>query len=214
MNRLTATSSRNAAYRRLHASARAMGLDEGAYRARLESLTGKRSAKDLTDAELARVLDAFHVKQTTAHPHLAKTKALFIAAFNLGAFETGSDAALDAFAKRQTGKERLAWLTPAEANAVTEALKSICARHGFVVEGDGMEARKALLRAQWAKLASLGKIMVADEAGLDGWVSKNIAGRRESHRTLKRHQLDQAAIRLGRWIRVALLTAETAAAQA
>jgi phage gp16-like protein len=192
---------RHAAYRKLHAQARAMGLDEEAYRDRLAQLTGKRSAKELSDEELARALEAFHVKQTAAHPHTAKVKALFIAAYNLGAFANGSDGALDAFVKRQTGMDKLAWLTPSEANSVTEALKSICAREGFVVAGDGMDARRALLRAQWKKLGALGQTIVKDDFGLNGWVGRNIAGRKESHLTLKRHQLDAAAAKLGQWIR-------------
>jgi hypothetical protein len=195
------TSARVLAYRKLHALARNAGLDDDAYRDKLEAATGKRSAKDLTDAELDRALEMFHVKHSATHPHTAKAKALWIAAWNLGLLESGDDRALDAFAKRQTGTDRLAWLTPADANSVTEALKAMCARSGFVVPADGLEARKTLLRAQWKRLGDLGQTAVKDDWGLDGWVSKAVAGRKESHTTLKRHQLDQAAILLGRWIR-------------
>lgn len=202
---------RNAKLRRLHALAREQGLDDDAYRDLLERATGKRSAKELTDSGLDHALEMFHVKQTAAHPHIGKVKALFIAAYNLGAFESGTDAALDGFVKRQTGKERLTWLTPTEANAVTEALKAICAREGFVVPpGDGLEARKELLRAQWKKLGDLGQTMVKNDFGLDGWVSRAIAGRRESHTSLKRHQLDEANVKLGRWIRRVLTAARDA----
>jgi hypothetical protein len=206
-------SARVLAYRKLHALARNAGLDDDAYRDKLEAATGKRSAKDLTDAELDRALEMFHVKHSgalnqrsgsaskTTHPHTAKAKALWIAAWNLGLLESGDDRALDAFVKRQTGTDRLAWLTPADANSVTEALKAMCARSGFVVPADGLEARKTLLRAQWKRLGDLGQTAVKDDWGLDGWVSKAVAGRKESHTTLKRHQLDQAAILLGRWIR-------------
>jgi hypothetical protein len=191
---------RNSKLQRLHASVRQQGISEDDYRARLERQFGRRSAKDLTDLELEAAVKMFRVKHL--FPHMAKVKALFIAAYNLGAFDNGTDAALEAFVKRQTGKDRLNWLTPTEANSVVEALKAICARDGFVVpEGDGMEARKALLRAQWKRLGDLGQTSVRNDFGLDGWVSRYIAGRRESHLTLKRHQLDAANIRLGKWIR-------------
>ncbi len=193
-------SSRVLALRKLHVLAREVGLDDDAYRDRLERITGKRSAKELTDDELERAIAQFHVKPS-AHPHTAKTKALFIAAFNLGLFDNGSDRALDAFALRQTGKQRLAWLTPAEANKVTEALKAMLLRAGFDPPADGMEARRALLREQWKQLTEYGQTKVAGECGLDGWISHRIVPRADSHRNLKRQELDQAAIQLGRWIR-------------
>lgn len=197
---------RNSKLRRLHMLARQNGMNEDDYRDRLAQVTGKRSAKELTDAELDRAVEMFHVKQSAAHPHGRKVKALFIAAYNLGAFESGTDAAMDAFVKRQTGKERLNWLTPIEANSVIEALKAICAREGFATaDGDGMEARKALARAQWKKLGELGQTAIKNDFGLDGFVSRHIARRRESYVTLKRHQLDELNIRLGRWIRRALM---------
>lgn len=193
-------SSRLLGLRKLHVMAREAGLDDDAYRDRLERITGRRSAKELTDDELQRALSQFHVKPA-AHPHTAKCKALFIAAFNLGLFENGSDRALDTFALRQTGKERLAWLTPADANKVTEALKAILARAGFVPPDDGMEARRELLRVQWNVLTVYGQAKVPGDWGLDGWISHRIVPRADTVANLKRHELDQAAIQLGRWIR-------------
>src|SRR6185312_10298869 len=118
----------------------------------------KRSSKDLTDDELDRVLATFHVKQKANHSYTAKVKALWIALWNLGALEAGDDRALDAFVNRQTGKDRLGFITSAESNTITEALKAMCAREGFAIPANdpgGLEARKALLRAQWQKLATI-----------------------------------------------------------
>lgn len=195
-----ANSTRTLKLRKLHVLARDAGLGEDEYRDRLERATGKRSAGECDDAELDRVLASFHVKPAN-NPHTAKAKALFIAACNLGLFDNRTDHALDRFVERQTGKVKLAWLTPVEANKVTEALKGMLARVGFVPPDDGLEARKALLRAQWARLTELGETKVPHEWGLDGWISHRIVPRTDTHKNLKRHELDQAAIQLGRWIR-------------
>ena len=195
---------RNELLARLHGLARASGLDDVTYRDKLERLTGKRSAKELTDAELETAVDAFHVKQKANNPHTAKVKALWIAAYNLGAFERGHDAALDVFVKKQTGKESLAFVTPSESVRLVEALKAICEREGFLVPASdrgGLEPRRALLRAQWAKLAKLGAVAIADDAALDRYVTKRFLTFTGSVVHLTAAQLDAQARGFGAWIR-------------
>jgi phage gp16-like protein len=196
---------RNAMMRKLHAEARAQNLDEETYRDKLERITGKRSAKNCTDAELARAAEMFPVKHSSAHhPHHAKIKALWIAAWNLGGIESGSDDALDAFIVRQCGKERLTFVTPAEAASITEALKAILSRSGFVVpknDAGGMEARRCLIRAQWKRLAERGKVRIADDNALHNFVSRKYLECHGSLINLKRHQLDDCAKAFGRWLR-------------
>jgi hypothetical protein len=153
------------------------------------------------------------VKHSANFPYAAKIKALFIAAFNLGLFTTGTDLALDAFVKRQTGKDKLPFVTAADAGRVTEALKAMLAREGFVVpdnDAGGMEARKCLLRAQWKKLHAIGAVNLGVEDALDSWLSYRIVPHKASHRGLKRHELDQCAVQLGRWIRKAIAKAASA----
>ncbi len=196
---------RNAMIACLHQRKAKMGLDDETYRAKLEQLTGKRSAADLTDTELSLCLNNFHVKQS-AHvpPHHAKIKALYIAAFNLGAVLDGSDEALDAFVARQTGKLRLTFVAPGEAAAVTEALKAMLAREGLMLpagDRDGMEARRALLEAQWAKLHHLGAVQIADKNALENWAEKRFAHCHCALVNYKRQDLDAAARELGRWLR-------------
>ncbi len=205
-------SPRNDMLAKLHALKRMGGLSDDAYRDKLALHTGARSARELSDAELARVIPLFHVKQNANNPHTSKVKALWIAAFNLGAIENGRDAALDAFVKHQTGKERLAFVTAAEAVPVVEALKAILARQGFTVPAgtrDGLEARRALLLAQWKKLAKLGVVHIADDAALDAYVSHRFIPCKGSIVHLNREQADAAARALGRWIRATV--AESAA---
>ncbi|MGA7673524.1 MAG: phage protein GemA/Gp16 family protein [Rhizomicrobium sp.] len=199
-----ANSTRNLKLGKLHKLAKEAGLGEDAYRDKLELVTGARSARDLSDADLDKAISSFHVKQNVNHPHTSKVKALWIACWNLGAVENGRDVALDAFVRRQTGKERLAFLTPGEANKVTEALKAIAERDGFVVppnDAGGIFARRALLKAQWEKLAKLGAVKNAHHWALDGYVSHRFIPCHGSVINLNREQLDTAARVLGNWIR-------------
>ena len=188
----------------LHQAVKQIGLDEDDYRDKLEREFGVRSAKNLSDRQLEQALALFPVRRA-AHAHHGKIKALFIAAHNLGIIEAGTDAALDAFIKRQTGKQRLSFVTPAEANSVTEALKAMLGREGFTVpdvNDGGMEVRRTLLRAQWKKLYALKAVKVESPWALDKYVSAprylTFAG---SIIHLNKAQLDRCARDLGAWIR-------------
>jgi len=174
-----ARSPRHVLLGQVHAIATANGLDEDARRDKLEGLTGKRSAKDCSDDELRAFLKLFHAKQNPNKSYTGLTRALWISAYNLGLLDSGSDAALDAFVERQTGKANTKFLTSADSNKVTEALKAICARGGFVVPADGqggLKARRALVAAQWQRMGELGLLRVVDPKGwdsaLDAYVSK------------------------------------------
>lgn len=194
-------SARNRKLAALHTLKRQMALTDDLYRDKLEGITGQRSAKDCTDAQLNKALAMFHGKQKPNNPYTAKLKAFWIAAFNLGELADGGDPALDHFVLRQTGKERLAFITAAEANAVTEALKAICARAGFTPKGDGDDARRQLLEAQWARLAALGAVQIASPEALFGYVSKKYLACHGSTLNMDRAQLDDCARAFGRWIR-------------
>ena len=198
---------RNAMLGRLHQLKKLQGLDDDAYRDKLERLTGKRSATELSEEQLAAAVASFHGKHShSAHPHHAKVKALWIAAWNLGGLAHGDDAALDAFVARQTGKQRLAFITPPEANSVTEALKSICSRHGFEplnADPGGMENRRLLAKAQWQRLFELGAVRIADVSALENYAEKKYLSFHGGLIHLKRHQLDNLAKTLGSWIRKA-----------
>jgi phage gp16-like protein len=187
-------------------------LDDETYRDKLEQLTGKRSAALLSDTQLSLCLSAFHVKRS-AHPHHAKIKALYIAAHNLGLVD-GSDVALDTFVKRQTGIERLTFVAPGQAASVTEALKAILARAGFVVPANdpgGMEARKEMLRVQWKRLAELGVMRIAAIDALYEYVSRKYLTCHGTVNNLKRQDLDECARDFGRRIRRAQEKASNAA---
>jgi hypothetical protein len=192
---------RAAMMRTLHARLREAGVDDASYRDRLEREFNVRSAKDLDDKQLARAAQMFPVKQKANFPHTRKVKALWIALANLGAADP-QDTALDAFVMRQTGKQKLAFITPAEANSVTEALKDMLAREGFVPRGDACKVRNLLLEAQWKKLHALGAVYIDSNAALWAWLDKRYGGGRcGGHQDMTEEQLDEAAKALGRWIR-------------
>jgi hypothetical protein len=187
----------------VHKAAKLAGLDEDTYRDKLEQLTGKRSAKDCSDAELSLVLNNFHVKHTqTTHPHHTKIKALFIACYNLGIVETGTDAALDAFVSRQTGKLRLTFVTPAESAAVIEPLKDMLRREGVSdLDAGGIAVRASLCKAQWAKLFKLGAVRIESVWALDNWASRFFKVGTRSVDSFTARELDTLARRLGGWVR-------------
>lgn len=60
-----------------------------------------------------------------------KARAMWISLHQLGAIDDGSESALEAFASRQLGVERLQWADERQGFKLIEALKSIADRHGW-----------------------------------------------------------------------------------
>jgi phage gp16-like protein len=140
---------------RIHAMRREVpGLREDEdWRDMLERLTGSRSARGLTAVQATAVvseLKRLGAKGTPSRPRQAtsngrskaaskglsgtyapKLQALWIACWNLGLVEDASDAALNTFARRQTGLGHANWIRHHEhARAVIEALKAMTKRAG------------------------------------------------------------------------------------
>jgi len=127
----------------LHVAKRDLGLDDDTYRAVLERVTGKLSAKDLTEEERRAVADEFrrqgfkpssNTRRKALEGRFAKKlQALWIAGWNLGIVRNRDDKAMLAFVKRQTGVEHTRFLHHAEdAAKAIEALKAWLAREGGV----------------------------------------------------------------------------------
>lgn len=132
----------------LHATLREAGLtDEDAKRDLYYRITGKRSAKDMSDAErmavtaeLKRLYPALKKASRRADgrskltgKYAGKLQALWIAGWNLGVFKNRDDAALIKFVERQTGISHVRFLRyDSDAAKVIEALKAILAREGGV----------------------------------------------------------------------------------
>jgi hypothetical protein len=139
---------------KIHVGKKALGLDDGTYRALLLAVTGRESAADLDGPQRRRVIEAMKrdgafqgvndpwraVKAAIpAHRRDGESdqQALIRAAWRwLG--ENGAlrdpwwacDAGIDRFCRRVTGIATLRWLPPGAANKVVEALKAMIRRHG------------------------------------------------------------------------------------
>lgn len=121
----------------IHVAKKQLALSDESYRAILMRVTGRASSKDCTPAELETLVAEFKRLGWTSkarpnaysdRPYVRKVYALWKEAGVVGAVQNASKPALRAFTERQTGKEAVEFLTPAEANSVSEALKAMIAR--------------------------------------------------------------------------------------
>lgn len=118
---------------------RELALDDDMYRDMLEQTVGVRSAKNLGQWQLSKVLDhmkglGFKPKSSNKPkaraPEVAKIKAIWINMHKQGFVRNGSDAAIDAYVRRMTtaqngrGIDRAIWLKSHQASEVLESLKS------------------------------------------------------------------------------------------
>jgi phage gp16-like protein len=109
-----------------------LGLDDDAYRALLQRVTGKRSARSLSEGELGRVIDemrskGFTPKRSTARSDKRHVRLIFALWNELraaGKLREPERSALRSFVRRMTGVEDPEWLSPKQANVVIEALKA------------------------------------------------------------------------------------------
>lgn len=168
---------RRAAVVKVQIARRDLGLDEDTYRLVLERVTGKTSSTACTDAELGRVLDEFKARgwrpkvteggrakprpsRAADHPAAKKARALWLSLWHLGEVRDPSEAALESFARRQLGGERLQWADQARVYKLIEALKAMAERAGWsqdlagVAPPDHVRTLKGrLVSAQWSRLA-------------------------------------------------------------
>lgn len=132
----------------MHVAKKQLGLDDDTYRAKLRTITGKSSAKDMTETERQQVLAVFRNDGFAPAGGQAKSKgltgkyakklqALWIAGYNLGVVKDRRDAALLAFVKRQTGLDHTRFLHYADdGRAAVEALKGWLTRDAGVSFGN------------------------------------------------------------------------------
>jgi len=158
---------------KVHIAKKDLRLSDEHYRDVLERITGQRSAAGLSDAQLIAVLkhfegEGFKPKVITGaktatrsapqramgsgrrradHPVARKARALWISLHQLGVVENGSEAALEAFAKRQLGVDALQWADQSQAEPLIKGLKAMGERAGWSQKGslDEIKARLARL---------------------------------------------------------------------
>jgi len=166
---------RRAMLAKIHVGCKKLGMAEDDYRQILLEETGKISAGECGEAALEKVLRRFEAlgfkpmpKKGTAgaaqHPMARKARALWISLYHLGAVRNSSERALEAFAKRQLGCERLVWAKQSEAYRLIEALKAMAERHGWPqvdASGNNLSPRQlheSLCRAILWKLKGAGEV--------------------------------------------------------
>lgn len=113
---------------------RQLAMEDDAYRDLLMSVTCKNTTKVMRVWELENVVKrmvklGFRIKKRPSQRTQAqdvqskKIRALWLELAAVGLVRDASEAALAAYAKRQTGVEALQWLSSEQASRVIEALK-------------------------------------------------------------------------------------------
>lgn len=165
-----ATQHRRSMIAKINIAKMKLQMAEDDYRQGLLDATGKLSLKDCSDAQLERVIgwlkskgfQPLPGKAAAAHPMGRKARALWISLHHLGVVHNPSEQALEAFAKRQLGCERLVWAKQSDAFRLIEALKAMAERHGWKqTDPLGKPAGPALLQIHLCQ-AILGRIKDRD----------------------------------------------------
>jgi phage gp16-like protein len=127
---------------KIHVAKKQLCIADDDYRQIIFGATGKISSKDCSDTQLLRVIEALKSKGFAAlpvqgkarpadHPVAKKARAMWISLSHLGVVRNSSDAALEAFAKRQLGVARLQWADQSQGYILIEALKNMAEREGW-----------------------------------------------------------------------------------
>lgn len=150
-----------------------LAMDEDDYRQALLDQTGHLSLTECSERELVAMLDWLKSKgfkplpgkKAASHPMALKARALWISLYHLGVVHNRSDAALEAFAKRQLKCERLAWARQSDAFQLIEALKAMGSRNGWAQHGrasqkplDPLGLQRSLCAAILDKLKAAGHV--------------------------------------------------------
>lgn len=126
--------------RKIHVARKQLAMDEDDYRQVMLTATGQKSMRDCTDGQLERLIDALKRKgfkavsakvSAASHPMATKARALWISLFHLGVVQNPAEVALEAFAARQLGCDKLSWARQSEGFRLIEALKNMGERAGW-----------------------------------------------------------------------------------
>lgn len=170
---------------KVHVAKKELGLDETLYRDLLFRITGHSSAANCSDEQLITLVDEFKRQGWQAKPKTGpskatpkradhktarKARALWISLWYLGAVESSTEAALEAFAKRQLGTDRLQWADQTQMFKVIEALKAMALREGWDPVGTLPQIKTRLLAVILGKLK-------AKEYAVASWTLREAAAR-------------------------------------
>jgi phage gp16-like protein len=150
-----ATAPRRRMIAKIHVAKKELGLADDDYRAVMLRVASQDSAAKCTDAQLVAIVKEFErlgfnaqsrsgVARAADHPSAKKARALWISLHQLGAVRNPNDAALEAFATRQLGVERLQWANQALVYRLIEALKAMGERAGWSQDLAGIAANNTV----------------------------------------------------------------------
>ena len=172
----------------VHMAIKQLAMADDDYRAILWTKTGRKSSADCTIAELQRMIAEFErlgyrapkgrSPNPASHPVARKARALWIGLHALGAVRDPSERALERFAKRQLGVDRLHWADQSRAFPLIEALKTWAEKEGWSqkvpVRASSAEAGRMLTERLYHRLVALlgecgSSRAFIDPANLDDW---------------------------------------------
>lgn len=190
---------RRALLAKVHLAKKDLRLDDETYRDVLERITGRRSSAECSVGELETLVAHFRAqgfvpkvvgggKSGTAsvparrraadHPVAKKARAMWISLHQLGVVENPSEQALEAFAKRQLGVERMQWMDQSLGYKLVEALKDWAKRECWDQDLAGIEKKLHIrvlkTRLAWAQAKRLGErfsAMGMSDAALDAAIA-------------------------------------------
>jgi Bacteriophage Mu, GemA protein len=127
---------RNALLAAYHVRAKRLGWDEETRRAWLKRETGFESAAQLSNEQLAAVLDKMKAvvmprprhPERPVEPQIAMLRNLWTECYLNGLIKSAGEPALIKFVRRTTGVDAIGWLTAVDANKAIEGLKAMLKR--------------------------------------------------------------------------------------
>ena len=194
----TSDNGRRALLAKVHLAKKDLRLDDDTYRDILERETGRRSSAECSVQELEHLVAHFRrqgfVPKTVAggrqgaprpagqrradHPVAKKARAMWISLHQLGVVENASEQALEAFAKRQLGVERMQWMDQGLSSKLIDALKDWAKREGWDQDLAGIEKSRQVrilkVRLAWTQARKLGETFTAThptDAALDAAIA-------------------------------------------
>ena len=139
-----ASQHRRAMLAKIQIARKDLAMDEDDYRQIVFDKTGRTSLKEASEANLHAVLEVMKAKgfkplgtarrgSAAEHPMARKARALWISLHQLGVVHNPAEEALEAFAKRQIGCDKLVWARQSDAYRLIEALKAMGMRSGWAM---------------------------------------------------------------------------------
>lgn len=168
------SNARAAKIRMIQVARRQLGLDDDTYRAAIAlAVPGKTSSADCTVGQLDRIIDSlkkkgFKPKKPAGAPprperrtldtsvEASKARAVWLLLVEIGAVRDPSEAALNAYVRRQAGVDDLAWVR--DMAPVIEGLKAWAARKlPAAIQARMEELVRAGVSLPWASVRELAR---------------------------------------------------------